>query len=61
MKNESGIYYPHRTYRKYRSVLKDIRLHNMISGECFEKLILYLKKNSLSQKEEDAREVLKFS
>ncbi|MBN2733418.1 MAG: TfuA-related McrA-glycine thioamidation protein [Methanomicrobiaceae archaeon] len=56
IKTASGIYYPNRTYRR---VLKDAKTNDEISGECFERLTTYLRTNSFSQKEEDAREVLR--
>ncbi|MBP2134244.1 hypothetical protein J2128_002210 [Methanomicrobium sp. W14] len=52
----SEIYYPNRTYRR---VLKDARLSEAISGESFEKLTGFLREHPFSQKEEDAREVLR--
>lgn len=55
IRTASGIYYPNRTYRR---VLKDARTAGEISGECFEKLTGFLKTNSFSQKEEDARALL---
>jgi len=55
IRTASGIYYPQRTYRR---VLKDAKTNDEISGECFERLTSYLRTNSFSQKEEDARTVL---
>ncbi|WP_317136749.1 TfuA-related McrA-glycine thioamidation protein [Methanochimaera problematica] len=56
IKTASGIYYPNRTYRK---VLKTAKAEGLISVETFERLSGYLKEHSFSQKEKDAKELLR--